>query len=198
MKHTTVTGAILAGGLAKRMGQQDKGLVLYQGQPLVSYALAAMQAITASVLINANRNADQYRAFGVPVIADLTLSFDGPLAGVLAAMKQAKTQTLLVMPCDCPLVIAEHLQALLTVYHENQADIAVVYDGQRLQPLFMAVDTGLQNDLQDYLANGGRRVDNWLSRHSVVTADFSSQASDFLNINTLAELTALEQLKTSN
>jgi len=32
---TKITGVILAGGLARRMNNQDKGLITYKGRPIV-------------------------------------------------------------------------------------------------------------------------------------------------------------------
>ena len=42
-EQTKVAGVVLAGGLARRMQHQDKGLVHYQGEPLVSYAINALK-----------------------------------------------------------------------------------------------------------------------------------------------------------
>ncbi len=111
---TKITGVILAGGLARRMNNQDKGLITYKGRPMVSYAIAALTAVADQSIINANRNKEQYKAFGLPVVADQTDSFDGPLAGVLTAMIYTDADILIVMPCDSPLIKAEHLQKLLT------------------------------------------------------------------------------------
>lgn len=191
----TVAGVILAGGLARRMGRQDKGLILYQGQPLISYALAVMQPVVDPLFISANRNLDRYRQWGRPVITDRSDAFDGPLAGVLSAMRHTDADLLLVMPCDCPLASTEHLQVLLETRARHDADAAVAFDGQRLQPVFMAVKTSLQADLRQYLADGGRRADDWLNRHDTVRADFSSQSKLFVNINTMDELLALEARK---
>ncbi|MBT6794434.1 MAG: NTP transferase domain-containing protein, partial [Methylococcales bacterium] len=67
--QTKVTGVILAGGLARRMGlEQDKGLIMFRGQPMVTYALTAMKGVADCVVINANRNLEWYQRFGVPVI----------------------------------------------------------------------------------------------------------------------------------
>jgi len=65
--QSKVTGVILAGGLARRMNNQDKGLVNYKGRPLVSYAIAALTAVADRSLINANRNRERYQMFGLPV-----------------------------------------------------------------------------------------------------------------------------------
>ncbi|MDD2801080.1 MAG: NTP transferase domain-containing protein, partial [Methylococcales bacterium] len=122
---TKLTGVILAGGLARRMDFQDKGLISYQEQPMVSYAVKAMNEVVDEVIINANRNIEQYQQFGCPVISDQTDSFDGPLAGIYSAMIYAKAGVLLVMPCDSPLFKTQHLQKLLQSLLEQDADITV-------------------------------------------------------------------------
>ena len=190
--QTKVTGVILAGGLARRMNNQDKGLVLFKGQPMVSYAIAAMSAVADQTLINANRNIQEYQKFGFPVVSDLTDSFDGPLAGVLTAMYFAKTGLLLVMPCDSPLVKANHLQKLLTTRAEHDADVAVAVDGVRLHPVFLAIKSDLKQSLQDYLHSGQRKMETWLEQQKLVKADFSNEQEVFVNVNSLSELSGLE------
>ena len=174
------------------MNNQDKGLIHYKGHPLVSYAIAALTSVADQTLINANRNQEQYQQFGLPVVADQTGSFDGPLAGVLTAMIHADTDILLVMPCDSPLIKAEHLQKLLATRAENEADVAVAYDGERLHPVFLAIKTALKTSLQDYLTSGQRKIDRWLEQQKMVTADFSNEPEIFININTMTELSELE------
>ena len=190
--QTTVAGVILAGGLARRMNNQDKGLVHYKGLPLVSYAIAALTAVTDQIIINANRNKENYQAFGLPVVADQTDNFDGPLAGVLTAMIYTDADVLVVVPCDSPLIKAEHLQKLLAVCAENAADVAVAYDGVRLHPVVLAIKTSLKTSLENYLASGQRKVGYWLEQQKTVKADFSNEPEIFININTLTELSALE------
>ena len=192
--QTKVTGVILAGGLARRMNNQDKGLINYKGRPMVSYAIAALTSVADQSIINANRNREQYQAFGLPVVADQTDSFDGPLAGVLTAMIYTNADVLVIMPCDSPLIKAEHLQKLLSTRAENDADVAVAYDGERLHPVFLAIKTSLKKSLQDYLASGQRKVDHWLEQQKMVKADFSNEPEIFININTMTELSELEAM----
>lgn len=187
-----VTGVVLAGGLARRMKKQDKGLVDYLNKPMVSYAVDAMAKVAETVFINANRHHAEYAKFGYGVISDQTDSFDGPLAGILSALIHAKTDIVCVMPCDSPLIKAEHLQKLLTALTENNVDIAVAFDGERLHPVFLALKTTLQTSLENYLQAGNRKIDLWLQQHPLIKVDFSQNAEVFLNINTLDELQALE------
>lgn len=187
------TGVVLAGGLARRMNKQDKGLILYKNKPMVHYAVEAMLAVADPVFINANRNRKAYKQFACEVIRDQTSSFDGPLAGILSAMLHAKTELLVVMPCDSPWIKSQHLQKLLTTVTDKKVDIAVAFDGKRLHPVVLALKTSLQDSLDDYLRQGQRKIDRWLEQHALYKVDFSQQADIFLNINTLSELEALEK-----
>lgn len=191
-----VTGVILAGGLARRMNNQDKGLINYKGRPMVSYAIAALASIVDLSIINANRNREQYQTFGLPVVADQTDSFDGPLAGILTAMLYTEAELLVVMPCDSPLIKAEHLKKLLATRAIDDSDVAVAFDGERLHPVFLAIKTSLKNSLQDYLNRGQRKADHWLKQQKMVKADFSDEPEIFVNINTLTELSELEAKNT--
>jgi molybdopterin-guanine dinucleotide biosynthesis protein A len=186
-----VTGVVLAGGLARRMNKQDKGLIEYHNKSMVTYAVKAMMEVTDNVVINANRNLDAYAQFGCEVITDQTDTFDGPLAGILSAMMYAETSIVCVIPCDSPLIKAKHLQRLLIAL-DDTVDIAVASDGNRMQPVFLALKTSLQPDLEAYLQAGERKIDVWLQQHSLRVVDFSQDKNIFMNINTLDELNALE------
>lgn len=189
---TKAAGVILAGGRAMRMNNQDKGLVSFRGRPMISYAIAALAPIVDCVFINANRNIDLYRQFGWPVISDRSDSFDGPLAGILTAMIHADADVLVVIPCDSPFIKTEHLQKLVLSRADHNADLAVAFDGIRLHPVFLAIKTSLQTSLQDYLADGQRKVADWLAQQNLVTVDFSGEPEIFININTIPELSRLE------
>ncbi len=189
---TTIAGVVLAGGRATRMGEQDKGLILFKNQPLISYALEALSSVCQRTYINANRNLIAYKEFGLVVICDQTQSFDGPLAGILTTLLHTDTEVLVVMPCDTPFFKAEHLQRLLNTRAEHDADIAIAFDGGQLHPLFLALKTSLAENLQGYLASGQRKVAGWLRPLKSVTVDFSDEPKIFTNINTSDELAVLE------
>jgi len=187
----TITGVILAGGLARRMNQQDKGLLLYRGQPLVNYAINALSPLVTQLFISANRHTDVYSQFGYQVLVDKNQSFDGPLAGILTALSVCQSPVLVVMPCDSPLIKTCHLQKLITGLDNESADIAVAFDGQRQHNVFLALKTTLQSSLAAYLASGERKIDSWLTQQRLTQVDFSQEKAVFANINTPADLTAL-------
>lgn len=189
--QSKISAVVLAGGQARRMGQQDKGLVEFKQRPLVSYAIDALAGITTQISISANRNLEHYKQFGYPVIADGREGFDGPLAGILAAMQASSAEILLVLPCDTPLIQTAHLQRLLDGLQADK-DIAVAFDGERLHPVVMALKTHLQKNLSEYLNSGERKLQSWLYQHNLATVDFSDQPQVFANINTLDELAKLQ------
>ena len=86
-----ITGLILAGGRAQRMGGIDKGLIPFRGKALIESAIQALQDQVGEILINANRNISQYSSYGYPVIVDETPNFSGPLAGFSAGLKICTT-----------------------------------------------------------------------------------------------------------
>lgn len=190
-KQSGVSGVILAGGLARRMHNQDKGLVTFNNQAMITYAIQAITPVVDELLINANRNIEQYQQFNYPVISDANDDFAGPLSGVYAALNTCRHDVLLVIPCDSPFITAKGLQALLNAREHGQADIAVAFDGERIHPVFMAIKSALKKSLQNYLAQGERKIDRWFEQHQWIKVDLSSNPEFFANINTLEQLADL-------
>jgi molybdopterin-guanine dinucleotide biosynthesis protein A len=187
-----ITAVILAGGRARRMHGADKGLVELRGRPLVDYSIAGLRPQVDRILVNANRNLARYREFGYLLIADSMEDYCGPLAGIASAMQAAGTPLLLTVPCDSPFLPARLLETLYRAMTEADADISVAHDGKRLQQMYALLHCTLLPDLLDYLDNGGRKVDSWYAHHHMAVADFSSVADSFLNLNTPADMQALE------
>lgn len=189
-----ITGVILAGGRARRMGGEDKGLIRLNGRPMIEFVIEGFAPQVASLMINANRNLERYRQLGnYPVIEDIVTGFAGPLAGMASAMQNAQTPYILTVPCDSPFV-AEHLaQHLYAALKHQQARLSVASDGQRMQPVFALLPRDLLTDLHDFLNNGGRKIDHWYLRHKTALADFSSAADCFLNINSREDLLSIEK-----
>ena len=84
------------------MGGADKGLLDYQGRPLIEWALAALKPQVGECVISANRNLDRYAGYGLRVLTDTLPDYPGPLAGVLAALQAVAADWLVVVPCDTP------------------------------------------------------------------------------------------------
>lgn len=175
------------------MGGVDKGLVLFQGKPLIEHVIARLAPQTGKLLISANRSEQHYGKYGYPVLADTLPDFPGPLAGILAALEVVDTELLLAVPCDTPSLPGDLVQRLGNALAENSADIAIPFDGERVHAAIMLMRRSLAGDLRHYLLAGERKVQLWLKRHKTAQADFSDNPGAFANLNTLAELIRLEQ-----
>ncbi|HXZ07733.1 MAG TPA: molybdenum cofactor guanylyltransferase MobA [Paraburkholderia sp.] len=196
-----ITGLVLAGGRATRMGGVDKGLQLLHGDPLALHVLKRLAPQSGPILISANRHADRYAQLGAPfgaaVIADTLPDFPGPLAGLLAGLRAAKTEFVLSAPCDTPnlpLDLAEHLALSLEAL---DADIVTVTTRDRdgkvsLHPVIALLRSSLADDLAAFLAAGERKVRAWYARHKTAEVAFTDERA-FYNANTLQELADLER-----
>ena len=194
MTHHDVTVVILAGGQGRRMGGRDKGLLMCADKPIIEHILAAIHPQCQRIIINANRHIDDYLAYGYPVINDDLNDFQGPLAGIAVGLAHTDTPLMMTLPCDAPMLPNNLVQRLKQVMQQHKADISVVHDGERMQPMYALMQTHLASHLQDFLNSGERQVKQWYAQHHLQTVDCSDVASYFQNINTPAQQQALNHV----
>ena len=186
IKKGVVTGVILAGGKASRMGGQDKGLLALKGKPLWEYVAHAMAPQVERIVISANRNLERYRASGLPVYQDQRVDFPGPLAGMLSVMQQCESEWFLFSPCDTP-YIPDNLVERLSAECKN-TNAVWVHDGERDHPTIALVNRINAPQLQDYLNRGERRVMVFMREVGGHSVDFSDAKESFVNVNTPEDL----------
>ncbi len=186
-----ITGAILAGGMGRRMGGVDKGLVEVAGQPMVAWTLAAFQPQVGTVLINANRSQDAYAAFGLPLVEDQHAGFQGPLAGLHAALSAADTPFVAIVPCDTPRLPTDLVARLASVMESEDSEVATAEAAGRVHTLHGLFRRDLLGDLTRALAAGERKPDAWYATRRWSRVNFDDVASAFDNINTPEQRDAL-------
>ena len=193
LTKNNITAVILAGGKGRRLQGQDKGLVLFNGKPLIEHVIAHIKPQVGAILINANRNIKTYQGYGYPVINDELSDFQGPLAGFASAMKVVKTSHILTLPCDAPKLPDDLVSRMLKAIADQKDCIAVAHDGKRMQPVHALVPIHLLNSLEEFLESGDRKIDLWYDKHPVEIVDFSDQPYAFSNINTEEQRKKMEQ-----
>ncbi|MCG9737103.1 molybdenum cofactor guanylyltransferase [Shewanella insulae] len=179
-----IDAVILAGGMARRMGGNDKGLVELNDQPMIKHAIDRIKPQVKQILINANRNQDRYAEFGYPVLSDEDSGYLGPLAGMITAMGQTQADYLMVVPCDCPILPTDLVQRMLKAIAAEDAEMAVASDGKREQPVVLLMKPELRESMKAFLDAGERKIDFWYAKHHCVVCDFSDQPNAFVNVNT--------------
>ena len=187
----SVTGVVLAGGQGRRMGSVDKGLQTLKNEPMIEWVLQRFSPQVNEVLINANRNIDQYARYGHRVITDEVKDFSGPLAGLHRGLVEAKYELVATVPCDSPFLPNDLISRLRVLLEQQHADIAVAKTGAQVHPVFCLCKRSLESHLSKFLAEGGRKIDAWYSTLKLVEVDFDDETA-FSNINSLQELSQVE------
>ena len=177
-----ITAVILSGGRSSRMQGEDKGLILLNDKPLISYVADVVNSKVVRLLISANRNIDAYQKYG-EVISDELSDFQGPLAGIVKAMSVVSTPYLLVLPCDSPLVNEIVIDRLIQCMTDKDMDICVAGDGVRIHPTFALIKTSLKDNLLAFLDSGERKLGLWIEQNDFQKVDFSDQPKVFVNLN---------------
>ena len=185
-----VTGVVLAGGQGRRMGTVDKGLVVLDGQPMVSHVLARLRPQVDEILINANQHPEEYAAFSYRVVPDAIGGFAGPLAGLHVGLTQAAHPLVVTVPCDSPFLPLDLVARLRAALEANAADLAVARTFDQPHPVFALVRKRVQPHLTRFLESGGRKIDAWYATLATVEVAFDDEADAFRNINTVDELSA--------
>lgn len=147
---------LLAGGRGQRMGGQDKGLVPWQGEPLIAHQQRKVRTLTDDLIISCNRNRQRYAPFADQLVADDEGDFPGPLAGILAGLKVARHSHLLVLPCDVPLIDEALLQRMREAASEQPEKPLMLREGAHWQPLLCVIPIGLLPAFEEAWKSGER------------------------------------------
>jgi molybdopterin-guanine dinucleotide biosynthesis protein A len=192
-----VTGIVLAGGMGRRMGGVDKGLLPFHGKPMVAHVLDRLRPQVAEILVNANREIDAYAQFGYPVIPDAIGGYAGPLAGLHCGLSAAHHPLAVTVPCDSPFLPLDLVARLYAALQQQDADLAVARTGDQPHPVFCLCRTSVLPNLTQFLAGGGRKIDTWYAGLNTVEVAFDDEAEAFANINTPEELSCMQQAAAS-
>lgn len=200
--QSQVTGIILAGGLASRLGR-DKALESIGGVPVLLRVVAALQAVTSELVLVEAPGRTRTLA-GLPGTTrratDATADF-GPLAGLRAGLDACRTDYALVTACDMPFLATGVLRRL--------AELAPAWDavlpmwGGRPQFLCAAYARSCLPAIDTQLANPERRERSLVAMlrrvrmHYLDEAEVRAAGGDdaaFSGINSEAEVAAAQGL----
>lgn len=183
---TALTGVILAGGQGRRMGYEDKGLLLLQGEPLYQHVLRRFRPQVNIVLISANRNIDRYQLSGCQVVCDSLPDYPGPLAGMLSGLRHSPSEWVAFCACDTPWIPEDFVARLWQ--NKTGAPAVWVKSSLRDHPALALVNRSLADDLETWLLSGERRLMQFLRESGGHAVTFTDPESAFRNINTPDDL----------
>ncbi|WP_118861714.1 molybdenum cofactor guanylyltransferase MobA [Haemophilus haemolyticus] len=184
----TISAVILAGGKARRMGGQDKGLQILGKQSLIQHVINRLQPQIHQISINANQNQTEYAKFGFPVFSDELPDFQGPLSGMLTSIEKTKSDFILFTPCDTPFFPTNLLDKLKSAVENDRTLIVYACDEEREHPVFCLMSVQLKEKLRHYLASGERRLLQFMKENGGISVKFTKEEGNFENFNTLDDL----------
>ncbi len=197
---TEVIGCILAGGLARRMGGGDKGLIRLGGRLVLDHVLDRLKPQVSQVMLNANGDPTRFAHYGLPVVPDSVEGFAGPLAGVLAGLEWARDNTqaewVATAATDTPFFPVDFVTRMLAAIEAAGTDMACAASDGRHHPVFGLWPVRLAADLRHALVEEDiRKVDLWTARHKLVAVEFATQPHDpFFNVNRPEDVEEAERI----
>jgi len=190
---TGTLGVVLAGGLARRMGGGDKGLLPLGEATILDRVVARLAPQVAGLALNANGDPARFARLGLPVIPDSIEGYPGPLAGVLAGLDWAHAQgaaQIATAAWDTPFFPTD----LVARLEAEPGPITLARTPEGRHPTFGLWPVALRDDLRAELLAGTRKVLAWTDKHGTSYADFDGDPDPFFNVNTPEDLAAAEEL----
>ncbi len=155
-----VLGAVIAGGLSRRMGEIDKIWIELGGEPLIARAARRLALQTGEVILNVNRPDERLDALGWPVVPDVNPDYQGPLAGLDASLRWARENRpgathLAAVSADSPFFPGDLVSRLAKGLEGRTSDIAIAFCEDFPQPVFSLWPLSCAKDLERFLTETG-------------------------------------------
>ena len=181
---TQVCALILAGGAGRRLGGRDKGLLFWRGRPLIEHVIEALAPQVSETIISCNRNRERYAEIAPLAPPDLRTDYQGPLAGIEAAITSLHREFILLAPCDTPALPADLAATLAGALQQAPgAQVAYVRAGARDHYLCALLRRQSLAGLTAYLDSGQRAVRHWYDQLGAVPVLFPGESQAFINLN---------------
>jgi molybdenum cofactor guanylyltransferase len=194
-------GAILAGGLARRLGGGDKALRMIGGVTILARLIQRLTPQVTRLIINANDDPIRFEGLALPIVADGLPDHPGPLAGVLAALDWSarydpSIEWVVTVPGDAPFVPSDLVQRLQLARHRECATLACAASLGRTHPVVALWPVSIRDALRNAVVDQGiRRVDRFTGCHSCAIEQWTAEPVDpFFNVNTPEDLTEADRL----
>ena len=196
-----IPGIILAGGLSRRMGGGDKGLLMLGKTSIIERVIDKVSPQVGSLAININGDSSRFPDYKLPIIPDSIKGYLGPLSGILAGMEWAfknGNRYIATVAADTPFLPDDFIKRLHAMVKSKNLNIGIAAsrilstDDVFMHPTFGIWEVGLKDDLRNALANDTRKIMFWAKKFKLdyYYFDTSDKLSDpFFNINTPDDLT---------
>jgi molybdopterin-guanine dinucleotide biosynthesis protein A len=150
LPYPDITGALVAGGLALRMGGRPKGLLRLDGEPMATRSLRLFAGLFSGALVVANEPAP-YLPLGARVVSDLIPDKGAP-GGIHAALSASATPWVFTAACDMPFLSSQGVALLAS--RRTLAPAVVPRWRGRIEPLHALWSTSCLPAFEAALSQG--------------------------------------------
>ena len=137
MSRPDVTAIVLAGGRSSRFGRHKLAEPI-DGRPLLEHAIDAVRPIAGRILVVVAPGAAPTLPPGTALVRD-PRPFEGPLAGLLAGLREADDSVVLAVGGDTPDLVVAVVESMLDALDFAGADAVVLEHDGRARPLPMVL-----------------------------------------------------------
>ncbi len=197
---TNVLGVVVAGGLSRRMGEQDKLWIELDGEPLIARAARCLGHQADNVILNVNNSDPRLEALGLPVVPDLHADYQGPLAGIYASLRWVRENRLDIThvigaSVDSPFFPDDLVSRLTADLAAHPDEIAIAFCDGYPQPVFGLWPLACLGPLNSFLeTTDNLKVMAFVRTQSWRRVDFPAlHPPPFFNINTPDDLSTARQ-----
>lgn len=193
-----VPGCILSGGEARRLGGKGKALIKISNHLMIDLVISNVSNQVSSLSINTRENIKLNNKYLHIQDAFKIKGGAGPLAGILSAIKWAKTtfpnvNYVLTVPVDCPFIPEDLVINLLKPLSDDSYDVVVASSNGNIHPVIALWSLNLDVALEDSLNSGVRKIDIFTSDFNIKVIDWKFDNFDpFFNINRFEDIKIAE------
>ena len=192
MDHNNILGTVLAGGKSQRFGE-DKSQVKLDGKLLIDFILSEIVDEFKEILIVTNNQIAFQKSKKISTIKDFKKG-QGPLGGVLSAMKWAKEKNsnykwISTFPVDTPFFKKKILKKFLSEINIEESKLFFIKSNNTRHNIFGMWSIDLMKKLEEDLNKGHKKVETWSNSIGVKIINMEFMYEDpFFNINTKDDL----------
>ena len=192
--HHDVSGLILDGGQARRLGGRHKAFLELGGRPIAARTVELFSRLFPETLVATNRP-DPWSGLPVRCVTD-PIEDAGPLAGLVAGLEAATHPLVFVAGGDMPALAEAVIEGLLQRARLLPGKAIVPRAAGRAQVLHAVYPKALALPARQALLGGTRRLTSLLESSGAVWVDaedfagLAGAADTFRDVDTPADLDA--------
>ena len=176
MRAADISGIVLAGGFSRRMGT-DKAELKLGELTLLELQVRKLRKIgIPDIMVSGCRKPVE----GTRAIEDI-YPHKGPMSGIHACLKTAKTEACLVVSVDVPLFPAEWLGKLVQAHN---GPVTMLCHGNEIEPLLAVYDSDLASRAEELILSGDWSVRSLFAGSKVNRLEYTGDPDFLLNCNT--------------